>query len=41
MRLTFGRYKFRLISEILKTDPDYVKWTVKKGLIKLPKYLKL
>ena len=40
-RLTFGKYRNRLISDIIKIDFDYIRWAVKKKLIILPKYLKL
>ena len=41
IRLGFGKYKGMLLFNILKTDPDYIKWAVSKSLIKLPKSLKL
>lgn len=40
-RFTFGKYKGRLISNIIIIDSKYVKWAVKQNLIKLPKWLKL
>ena len=40
-RFTFGIYKDRLIKDIIKINPGYVKWAVKKKLISLPKYLKI
>ena len=41
MKLTFGKYKNRLISDIIKIAPNYIKWAVNKSLISLPKHLKL
>ena len=41
-RIKFGtKYKGRLVSDIIKIDPDYIKWCIKKKLITLPKHLKL
>jgi len=41
-RITFGKkHKGELVSNVIKTDASYIKWAVEKGLIKLPKYLKL
>lgn len=37
----FGKYKGRSIKDICIIDPNYVKWAINKGLIRLPKYLKL
>lgn len=41
MRFKFGKYKGRLIKDIIKTDPEYVKRAVKNKKITLPKFLKL
>lgn len=41
IRLTFGKYKGLLLSNVIKIDPNYIKWAVNKSLIKLPKSLKL
>jgi uncharacterized protein (DUF3820 family) len=38
-RLTFGKYKGRLISDIIKINLPYIKWLLKLGKIKLPKNL--
>lgn len=40
-RLNFGKYKGRLIKDIIKMYPRYIKWCIRKKLLKLPKYLKL
>jgi len=39
--INFGKYKDRLISDIIKIDPKYIRWAVNKQLLILPKYLKL
>jgi hypothetical protein len=42
LRFNFGtKHKGELISNVIKTDAPYVRWAVGKGLIKLPKFLKL
>ena len=40
-RITFGKYKGKLIKDTIKKDPSYIKWAIKQGLLKLPKFLKL
>ena len=41
-RINFGiKHRGKLISDVIKIDPDYIKWAVKKKLLILPKYLKL
>lgn len=39
-RLTFGKYQGRLIKDVFKIDPNYLKDMYNKGLIYLPKYYK-
>jgi len=42
MKITFGKFKGRLLEDVIKIAPNYIKWAVNKGLIKeLPKHLKL
>jgi uncharacterized protein (DUF3820 family) len=44
MRINFGKYKGKLLTDVIKTDPNYIKWAVKEKLIKekeLPKNIKL
>jgi len=41
MRILFGKYKNKLVTDIIKIDPKYIKWAVKKKLIQLPKNIKL
>ena len=41
MRILFGKHKGQLLSNVVKTDPNYIKWAVNKGLITLPKTLKI
>lgn len=41
IRLTFGKYKGRLVSDILKLNPRYIKSLVRKKLLMLPKHLAL
>jgi len=40
-RLTFGKYTGRLIRDIIRIDPKYIRRLVKIGRIKLPKGLRL
>jgi hypothetical protein len=43
MRILFGKkHKGKLITDVIKTDPNYIKWAVEKKLIKeLPKNVKI
>ena len=41
-RITFGKkHKGELVSNVIKTDAPYIRWAVEKGLLILPKFLKL
>lgn len=40
-KLTFGKYRGKVIKIIITMFPKYVKWAVNKGLLELPPYLKL
>jgi len=39
-RLTFGKYIGKLLTNIIKLFPDYVKWAIKAGKLQLPNNLK-
>jgi uncharacterized protein (DUF3820 family) len=39
-RITFGKHKGRLIADVFKIDPQYLKWAYNKQLIDLPLYYK-
>lgn len=41
-KITFGKkHKGELVSNVIKTDAPYIRWAVEKGLLILPKFLKL
>jgi hypothetical protein len=41
-RINFGlKYRGRLVSDIIRIDPAFIKWAVEKGLLVLPNHLKL
>ena len=41
IRIPFGKYKGRLLKDMIKINPKYIKWCIRKKLLQLPKFLKL
>ncbi len=40
-RFPCGKYKGRLITDIVISDPSYVKWAINANIIKQPKTIKI
>lgn len=37
IRFPYGKYKGKLVSDIIISDAQYVAWAIKQGIVKLPK----